>query len=563
MTRSCAVMAVAGTLSCATGVAAQPGQLDTGFGRFGVASLDRALDFSGDAAFPPRAIQLTDLHTGPGGTFIAVGQLRESSDSGLSGDATASVVAVRYSSAGVVDHGFGDEGAFVDRSLGSRFPALTVDRNGRSHIAAWDGPRDSARALVMRLDSAGQLDSAYGDAGRVDLGPSLRPPEVALQRDGKLLVASSPPRAGGGVAPSVWRLLPDGSLDTTFGAGGATRFPAGHNPGHIAAIVAQPDGKIVVAGTASGADSRIDYFVARLYGDGTLDPTFGAGGTVQGRFRLPGGGGVALANEVSSLALQANGKVVIAGTVSTDASDSVPYNQTGPRPAVARYTVAGKPDRAFGRAGHVVTWLGQEAHVPDDGLLVQRGRVLVAAREGFGTTVIRYSDDGRRDATFGLRGLANVNLGAPEAIAGTRNGRFVVGAGDSMRCGFGLPVASFDGLQEPDVRVRGSATLAGRALRLRVDLAQGHRTATGTVRAFSEGAREKKPQTAYGRSCRGESQVGEKRIRVRGEATVVLKLTRKGARAARHTRELTVRVASSAGGREGETARRVGVRESK
>jgi uncharacterized delta-60 repeat protein len=105
----------------------------------------------------------------------------------------------------------------------------------------------------------------------------------------------------------------DGSLDTTFGNGGmvVTTFAADLSGGQALAAAVQPDGGIVVAGTAPGIDANGDpnwneFTVARYTADGTLDTTFGNAGSVQLSF-----GGADSADAVS---IQPDGKILATGT---------------------------------------------------------------------------------------------------------------------------------------------------------------------------------------------------------------------------------------------------------
>src|SRR2546422_184614 len=95
-----------------------------------------------------------------------------------------------------------------------------------------------------------------------------------------------------------------GDLDATFGTGGRVLTDFGGGAG-ARALALQAGGKIVVAGfTSSDFGTRRDFALARYNADGTLDPSFG-GGRVVTNF-----GGRA---EASALALQSDGKIVVAG----------------------------------------------------------------------------------------------------------------------------------------------------------------------------------------------------------------------------------------------------------
>jgi len=95
-----------------------------------------------------------------------------------------------------------------------------------------------------------------------------------------------------------------GDLDPTFGVGGKVITDFEGLGDAVGALVLQPDGKLVAAGS-SGFASVFDFTLMRYLPDGRLDPTFGVGGKVTTDF---GGQDVALA-----LILQPDGKLVAAG----------------------------------------------------------------------------------------------------------------------------------------------------------------------------------------------------------------------------------------------------------
>lgn len=158
---------------------------------------------------------------------------------------------------------------------------------------------------------------------------------VVLQPDGKLVVAGmanwdNSQNAG----PVVMRYTRDGRPDSSFGDGGKVIF--GDDNGWAAAVALQPDGKIVAAGFASGGTSW-DIALLRYNADGTLDSAFGDAGVVTyfaGR-----------RNFHMALALDGNGKIVVAGHVRDN--DIL----------LLRYNSDGTPDTAFGVDG-LVTYDG-------------------------------------------------------------------------------------------------------------------------------------------------------------------------------------------------------------
>jgi uncharacterized delta-60 repeat protein len=130
---------------------------------------------------------------------------------------------------------------------------------------------------------------------------------VALAPDGRIVVAggASDPAGPGGVF-AVARLLRSGALDTSFdGDGWKTTDLAGFDESALAVAV-QLDGRILAAGTSANPDFTRDFALVRLNADGSDDLTFGALGRVITDF-------VGTTDEVRGIALQADGKIVLAG----------------------------------------------------------------------------------------------------------------------------------------------------------------------------------------------------------------------------------------------------------
>src|SRR3954471_1124471 len=130
-----------------------------------------------------------------------------------------------------------------------------------------------------------------------------------------------------------------GDLDPTFGSGGLVTTDFGGRGDSALGVAVQPDGKIVAAGSSSAHDVfNVDFALARYNPDGTLDSSFGSGGTV-----LSDSGSTI--DAASDVLLQPDGKIVAAGTSE---------RQFG----VARYTTVGGLDPTFGSGGIVRTSFG-------------------------------------------------------------------------------------------------------------------------------------------------------------------------------------------------------------
>jgi uncharacterized delta-60 repeat protein len=167
---------------------------------------------------------------------------------------------------------------------------------------------------------------------------ATRPNAVAVQRDGKLVVAGYAADASNiDTDFALVRYNADGSLDPSFGTGGVVTTDLGTRSDDVRAIVIQPDGRIVVAGTAGE-----DIAVARYMPDGKLDTGFGTGGLT-----ITDLGSDDVANGV---ALTSGGEIVIAGyTLGAKVNRDF---------LLARYRADGSLDTAFGDHGVVKTDLG-------------------------------------------------------------------------------------------------------------------------------------------------------------------------------------------------------------
>ena len=264
---------------------------------------------------------------------------------------------------------------------------------------------------IARYNPDGSLDTSFGTNGKVTTDfPGLAAviSAVVVQPDGKIVVA-------GGAYPlftfagdfKVARYNPDGSLDTSFGAGGivTTIFPG---DGSFAfALVLQSDGKIIAAGTDfvdfnPGDMSDTDFALARYNPDGSLDTTFGNGGTVTTDF-------LGAEDDAFSVLLQPDGKIVAVGS----ANSPVDFYDF----AAARYLSNGTLDTTFGTGGKVrVDFGNQDMDIASDAALQPDGKIVAA-----GTTVFdfgveqdfaltRFNPNGTVDTTFGTGGLLLIDF---------------------------------------------------------------------------------------------------------------------------------------------------------
>jgi len=221
--------------------------------------------------------------------------------------------------------------------------------------------------------TAGDLDASFGTNGLAVAGISAEfdvVRKLVIQPDGKIVAA------GDAGAPlnndyALARFNSDGTLDATFGVGGMVRTPMVTCCEQVSDVVAQPDGKLVVAGIGS---------LVRYDQNGTLDPTFGAGGVV---FTSP------IYAAALGITVQSDGKLVVAGRVSGSAEPGV----------VVRYHSDGSLDDTFATGGILTTTVAREIVLQPDGKIVVSG--IRALGELY---FLRCDADGVPDPTLGVNG---------------------------------------------------------------------------------------------------------------------------------------------------------------
>lgn len=236
---------------------------------------------------------------------------------------------IRYDTAGNLDSSFGVGGVATTQLPGALAPDLALQSDGRIVLAGgafFGGDHDFT---LVRYESNGTLDASFGVGGIVstDFGGIEGAEGVSIQGDGKIVAVGdvflgTPTQTDFALA----RYLPDGSLDAAFGSGGLVTTDLGGDE-FGKALVIQANGRIVAVGDESFAADP-DFLLARYLSDGSLDTSFGAGGLVSTEF---GPGNV---DEVRSVAEQSDGKIVAAGTTRVVGDPFPPISQDF---ALARY----------------------------------------------------------------------------------------------------------------------------------------------------------------------------------------------------------------------------------
>lgn len=229
-------------------------------------------------------------------------------------------------------------------------------------------------------------------AGDSDLGRT-----VVQDENGKILVSGYGLNGNNNFDWFIKRMFPDGSADNTFGTNGMLTIDLNSGNDQCLDMVLQDDGKILLAGMTTGRTSA-DFTVVRLEANGTIDGSFGTAG-----FAIVE---VSPAYDVlQSIALQPDGKILGVG-----------HTTDGPDVDIAliRLNPNGSLDNSFSFDGMLITsvneddW-GQDIQITSNGKIVIAG----STEHGIGETntlLVRYNEDGSLDNSFGINGKVETDL---------------------------------------------------------------------------------------------------------------------------------------------------------
>ncbi|HZU39310.1 MAG TPA: hypothetical protein VFA18_25515, partial [Gemmataceae bacterium] len=334
---------------------------------------------------------------------------------------------VTYNPDGSLDTAFGSGGIVRQLFAGPAAVAFgsaalePMGTTGDSDILlAGDVPHGTVGMALLRLKPDGSLDTSFGNNGQVityfQESTSIYeiPAAVAVTGSGQILEVG---QITGQNTVLLARYNPNGSLDTSFGNGGTATTVFSNQIG-ISSLALQPDGKFVVAGTLSSSTGTSSGLLLRYNSNGTLDTTFANGGIVTTAIPL----GTSPSTSYLSVAVYPNagtvndGKIVATGIVPATASGG----QHETEYAAARYNANGSLDTSFaGGAGYETIPDPKFTYPQDDAraLAIQPDGKLLIAGDAYGppnpcySQVVRLNGDGSLDSTFGNGGFEYTAIG--------------------------------------------------------------------------------------------------------------------------------------------------------
>jgi uncharacterized delta-60 repeat protein len=292
------------------------------------------------------------------------------------GTATSSVALLTVNLA-TLDGGF-NPGAYTNSTVFS----LALQPDGKILVAGFfmtlGGQMSSC---IARFNADGTVDTAFNSAA------STEAYALALQADGKIVVGGFFTTLGGQSRSYLGRLNADGTVDSGFNPGADST---------VCSLALQADGKILVGGYFGTLGGQRRNYIGRLNADGTVDTSFN-----------PGAG-----NGVESLALQTDGKILVGGAFTTLGGQSRNY--------IGRLNADGTVDTSFNpRAGNGVGSLAVQA----DGKILVGGTFTVLGGQSR-NYIGRLNADGTVDSSFNPGADNGVNC-----LALQTDGKILVGGG--------------------------------------------------------------------------------------------------------------------------------------
>jgi uncharacterized delta-60 repeat protein len=260
--------------------------------------------------------------------------------------------------------------------------------------------------------SPGDIDPTYGSLGiaqafKQTFSLFAAPNGTVQTADGKLLVAATV-SAGNQEVIGIARFTSAGTLDTAFGnAGQAMTFFKSSTPSPQGVALQPTDGRIVVSGRirANAKNATYDTLLVRYLPSGSLDSTFGDGGSV-----IIDLSGTKIDDGAGDLAVQSDGKIIVAADY-------------GGQLVVARLFSDGSLDTSFGTDGKVTPPIGKLLGSARSIAALPNGRILVAARGTAGgtptTAVVKLQSTGALDSSFGNGGIVQRSFSSEAIGPGT------------------------------------------------------------------------------------------------------------------------------------------------
>jgi len=260
--------------------------------------------------------------------------------------------------------------------------------NVANYIYAWTMAQDSdgsiyssysilngTETFVYKLTANGVLDSAFGNNGKIQLPYYTNQCQLKIQPDGKLVIFGYG-NTGGGVSGSIdvgiiYRILPNGQLDTTFGTNGISTTANGVGSdinGRSLGLILE-NGKIIVYDAST---------IYKFNADGSIDTTFGNNGSIaiQGNFYY--GTFVLIDNQSNLICI-------------------TKINSAYPNGTIEKFSPNGQPITSFGNNGVLSNLVFEPLGTA---IIDSNNKIVISKSNSTGNEIFRLNPDGTLDNTF-------------------------------------------------------------------------------------------------------------------------------------------------------------------
>lgn len=301
------------------------------------------------------------------------------------------IAVARYNIDGTLDTKFGSNGIVTTLSgTSSTANGVVVDTSGRVIVA---GSSSSTKIILVRYNTNGSPDLTFGTGGIVTFtipsNTSTAVSGVVLDANGKIVVGGTTILSSKNNLFAA-RFNASGSIDTTFNTTGYKTLTA--NSGYTASsIKIDANAKIVLGGSRTTNASKTNFLLVRLNNNGAVDSTFGSNGVVT--TAIP----AATVSSISSIFIDSSNRIVVAGYSGSS---------TAARFTVARYRTNGTLDTTFGTTlnGIQVTPVGGSSEA-NAVVIDLNGKIVAAGVSDNQNMIVRYTNNGSLDSTFGFSGI--------------------------------------------------------------------------------------------------------------------------------------------------------------
>lgn len=267
-------------------------------------------------------------------------------------------------------------------------------------------------SFKLAAQAPGTLDLSFGNGGKVVTSLTAGQDKaygVAIQTDGKIVVAGSSNSTITGKDFSVARYLTTGTIDSSFGTNGIVTTDLQLGSEDVAyGLALQTDGKMVLAGYTDDGSNK-DAALIRYHTNGTIDSSFGTNGIVITDFEN------GQQDEIKAIKIHAiTGNIVVGG--------SSAINSNLAKPVVARYTSTGALDNTFDNNGIRLMWItgsdSQYYFCVEDIIVQPNGKIHATGWRDYpisgGQEIVwagRINSNGSMDNTFSADGVTTYNAG--------------------------------------------------------------------------------------------------------------------------------------------------------